>query len=177
MNNIVIKELSNHFELLLVSVKLLTIKCFQERSSLIIYNISHMDIYLLCWVLIYSNIRKNIFLCCPPGTVFIKAVISLFSCILLAMFLLVPVVHCQHYKPCISYFQKRLSWWESSQHKPYKGVFVCISTCTQLCAFQVRKLKHEALIRNGAHLKEALISILPKAGAFLPFIHLKNLEQ
>lgn len=111
VNNIVIKELSHHFELLLVSVKLLTIKCFQERSSLIIYNISHMDICLLCWVLIHSNIRKNIFLCCPPGAVFIRVVVSLFSYILLAIFLQIPAVHCQHYKAHISYFRKWLSSW------------------------------------------------------------------
>lgn len=178
VNNTVIKELSNHFELLLVSVKLLTIKCFQERISLIIYNISHVDIYLLCWVLIYSNIRKNIFLCCPPGAVFIKVVVSLFSCILLAIFLLIPVVHCQHYKPSIWNFQKwLLLWCESSLHKPYKGDFGCISTYMQLCTFQERKIKYEALIRNGADLKETLNSILPETDPFLSFVHFNNSEQ
>lgn len=58
-----------------------------------------------------------------------------------------------------------------------KGVFDCISTYTQLCAFQVRKIKHEALIRNSADLKETLISILLKRGSSLPSFHLNNSEQ
>lgn len=80
-------------------VNLLTIKCFQDRSSLITYSMSHTDFYLLCQVLIYNDIRKNIFLCYTPDAVsliFIKVVISLFSSILLAIFLLIPAVHCRY---------------------------------------------------------------------------------
>lgn len=159
-------------------VKLLTIKCFQDRSSLIIYSITHMDFYLFCWVLIYNTVRKSIFLCCAPDAVSnisTKVVLSLFSSILLAIFLLIPAVHCQYYTQCISYFQKWLSLWcESSEHKPYVAGFDCNSAYTWLRAFSVRNTKHAALLRNGADLTEALGSVLPKAGSFLSSVHLNH---
>lgn len=115
-------------------VKLLTIKCFQDKSSLIISSKSHRKFYLLCRVLIYKDIRKNMFLCCTPDAFsifFIKAVISDFSSILLVIFLLISVVHCRYYIQRVSYFQKELSLWcESSEHKPQTADFGCNSTYT-----------------------------------------------
>lgn len=91
-------------------VKLLTIKCFQDRISLIIYCISHVDFYLLCWVLIYNE-SKNTVICCAPdagSVVFINTVLSLFPSILFSLvrFLLIPAAHWWYYKYHISHFQK-----------------------------------------------------------------------